>query len=125
MHAPLGLSGWTDSDPRVFESKARSDRFGFCNHYGYLYLEELERLMRRVPPARPEINVLQDRQNVERIPADTIFWDTIQQHGGWKLQKNCSNGFFRIIDDYGIRRAWGSEAKMKESFADICSKLGK
>ena len=119
LREPLGLHGWSGSDPRVFESQAPNERFGFCNHFAYLYLEELGRLISRIPPERPEIKVIQDKANAERIPADQIYWDTVLVHGGWKLQKNCLNGNFRILDDYGIRRAQGSEKSMQESFADV------
>ena len=123
MHAPLGLNGWSGSDHRVFEARTHSDRFGFCNHFAYIYLEELDRLMSRIPPERPEVKVIQDEINIERVPADNICWDTILSHGGWKLQKNCTGGLCRILDDHCVRRAWGSEDKMRESFADLCRQL--
>jgi pimeloyl-ACP methyl ester carboxylesterase len=123
LRKPLGLHGWSGSDPRVFEARAHTDRFGFCNHFAYLYLEELGRLMCRIPPERPEIKVIQDQADTERIPADQIYWDTVDSLGGWKLQKNCFSGRFRILDDYGVRRAQGGEKKMQESFADVKRQL--
>ena len=124
LHIPLGLNGWTESDYRVFESRARSDRVGFFNHYAYIYLEELDRLLETLPPERPEVTVLQGEKNIERHPADELFWDTVEYSGGWKLQKNCFSSKYRILDEYSIRRANGSEKDMRKSFADIIRQLG-
>jgi hypothetical protein len=119
LHVPLGLYGWGGKDPRVFESCAPEERIGFFNHFAYIYLEELDRLVEKLPPVRLEVTVLQDAPNEVRIPADQVFWIDISSSGGWKLQSRKDIGKFRIIDDRGMRRAWGSESKMREAFADV------
>lgn len=121
-HTPLGLTGWSEWDSRVFESRAPNERFGPFNHYAYLYLYELARLYSRLPEFR-EVVVIQDEENIERHPGDELFWETVESFGGWKLQKNIYSGKFRILDDHFIRRANGSENKMRESFTDVKRQL--
>ncbi|QQE74993.1 zinc ribbon domain-containing protein [Brevibacillus composti] len=41
-----------------------------------------------------------------------VFWDTLAESGGWKLQKNKLTDHCRLIDPSNIRRAWGSERAM-------------
>lgn len=41
-----------------------------------------------------------------------VFWDTLAQSNGWKLQKNKFTNHCRIIDPRNIRKAWGSENTM-------------
>lgn len=41
-----------------------------------------------------------------------VFWDTLAQSNGWKLQKNKFTNHCRIIDPSNIRKAWGSENTM-------------
>ena len=124
LHSPLGLNGWTGQDYRVFESKARSDRFGFCNHFAYIYLEELDRLVEKLPQELPEVSVMQDEADVVRIPADEIFWQTVRRFGNWQLQKSSYNPEkYRILDGRGFRRATGQRVKMTEAFDDVCRQL--
>ena len=121
-HTPLGLYGWSERDMRVFESRAPKELFGPFNHYAYLYLYELARLYRRLPEFR-EVTVIQDEENEVRHPGDELFWETVDNSGGWQLQKSIYSGKFRILDDHNIRRACGSESKMRESFADVKRQL--
>ena len=125
MHTPLGLYGWTGRDYRVFESRAPKKLAGFYNHYAYLYVMELDRLVDQLPPERPTVKVLQDEPNKVRKPADQVFWIAIERFGGWKLQCNKDSGKFRIIDDLGFRRACGSENKMRAAFEDVKKQLKK
>lgn len=41
-----------------------------------------------------------------------VYWDTVCNFHGWKLQKNYYFDHFRIVDEYNIRRAWGKESDM-------------
>lgn len=41
-----------------------------------------------------------------------VFWDTLVESRGWKLQKNTVTGHARIIDNHKIRRAWGTADAM-------------
>lgn len=114
----LGGHGWFGAHPRLFEARvSSSDQWGFYNHYAYIYLEELGRLLRKIPP-EIEVKVMQDEDNTERVPADTLYWESCQSFGNWHLQRHPS-GKFRIIDPAGVRRATGSEEKMRAAFADL------
>lgn len=122
---PLGTNGWSGKNDRVFEAKAHSDRSGFFNHYAYIYLEELDRLVETLPPPPQKIIVLQDEKNHARIPADRIFWLTEDSFREWKLQKNAVSGKYRIIDPGNVRRASGNKKKMQDSFQHIREQLQK
>lgn len=122
LHSPLGLNGWIGKNPQVYEMKAVSDRFGFCNHYAYIYLDALICLVKKLPPEYPDVQVLQDESNKERVPADEIFWESVDNFRDWQLQKSI-DGKFRILDPQGKRRANGSEVKMREAFADVKKQL--
>lgn len=123
MHSPLGLNGWTGKDFRVYEIRAESDRYGFCNHYAYIYVENLDRLIRKLPREFPDVTVIQDEPNTVRIPADMVYWETVDTFRNWQLQKSVY-GKYRILDPWGKRRANGSKEKMQTSFADIQEQLG-
>ena len=122
MHAPLGLFGYAGKDYRMVEARANSDRFGFANHFAYIYLEELDRLLDKLPAVYPDVKVKQDLPNIQRRPADMIFWETVLKYGQWQLQKH-RNGQFRILDDHGVRRARGNEQNMRKAFDDVCRQL--
>ena len=42
-----------------------------------------------------------------------VFWNTIGEGGGYKLEQNMITQHCRILDRSGIRRGWGSEAAME------------
>lgn len=44
-----------------------------------------------------------------------VFWDTLAENNGYKLQKNKFTNHCRILDSDDIRIAWGSE----EALLDI------
>ena len=41
-----------------------------------------------------------------------VFWDTMCKYNGWKLQKNYYFNHCRIVDEYNVKRAWGTESEM-------------
>ena len=123
MHAPLGLCGWAGKDYRLFERKARSDRFGFANHFAYIYLEELDRMLETLPPEYPKVDVPQDLPNKVRRPADMVYWETVKSFGNWRLQKYIPGNDYRILDDRGNRRAQGSKEKITQAFDEVCRQL--
>ena len=43
-----------------------------------------------------------------------VFWETLGESGGWKLQKNKFTDHCRILDPEDARKAWGSEESMRE-----------
>jgi len=58
-----------------------------------------------------------DCPNLEQSTAGgTVFWQTIAQKTGWRLQVNPVTGLARILDASDIRKAWGSEEAMREKF---------
>ena len=125
-HIPWGVYGWTESSPRVFEARAASDRWGFFNHFAYIYLEELDRLLDRLPPVAERIAVLQDDENTVRRPADELFWQTEAEYQSWQLQKRVfpwGAEKYRIIDPEGLRRAAGNPEKMRSAFDDVVRQL--
>lgn len=48
-----------------------------------------------------------------------VFWDTICQSNGWKIQKNRFTGHCRVLDPCNFRVAWGSESVMEAAFAKL------
>lgn len=46
-------------------------------------------------------------------------WDTLVEVNGWKVQKNKFMDNCRLLDKENIRRAWGSESKMKLALATL------
>lgn len=48
---------------------------------------------------------------------EKINWENIDAKNDWLLQKYpVPNGYYRILDGKGIRKAWGSERAMEEKF---------
>ena len=122
MRAPLGLTGWSGHDRRFFEAALDNDRSAMLNHFAYLYLERFGELLAEVTASFAAVEVMQDDPNVERRPADEIFWTTIRQYGEWRLQEH-RRGKCRILDPEGIRRASGDPKKMREAFDDVIRQL--
>ena len=44
-----------------------------------------------------------------------VFWNDIYSLNGWRVQQNTITKHCRVLDPNNIRRAWGSEKKMKEN----------
>ncbi len=66
------------------------------------------------------IKPIQDYTNADTpTMGGTTFWDNLDTYRGWKLQKNTWTGHCRILDPADVRRAWGGESKMRESFNDV------
>ena len=45
---------------------------------------------------------------------DGVFWITLAEYGGWKLQQNMFTHHARILDSSDIRIAWGTINGMKK-----------
>ncbi len=66
------------------------------------------------------IKPIQDNTNANTATlGGTTFWNNLDTYRGWKLQKNTWTGHCRILDPVDVRRAWGGESKMRESFNDV------
>lgn len=56
-----------------------------------------------------------DCPNVElSTKGGNMFWKTVKENRGWKLQYNTVTGLARILDENLVRKAWGSPAVMEE-----------
>ncbi|HML37054.1 MAG TPA: hypothetical protein PKA19_06510 [Bacillota bacterium] len=58
--------------------------------------------------------------------AGRVFWNTLCEYKGWKFQQNQLTNQCRILDDNGLRRAWGTEGAMisaLETFAEPQNEL--
>nr|MCR4892085.1 hypothetical protein [Lachnospiraceae bacterium] len=62
----------------------------------------------------PELaqKVLDQALSLPNIPTPTmggeVFWDTLAEVKGWKLQQNMITRHARIIDQNNVRHAWGT-----------------
>lgn len=45
-----------------------------------------------------------------------VFWDTILENDGWKLQYNKLTQHARVLDNNNFRRAWGTREQMLDVF---------
>lgn len=50
-----------------------------------------------------------------------VFWDTLYEANGWKLQKNKFTDHCRVIDPNDTRKAWGSENIMKNALENLAN----
>ena len=45
-----------------------------------------------------------------------LFWNTLANVDGWKIQKNSVFGNCRILDPNNMRKGWGGETAVKNAF---------
>ena len=66
------------------------------------------------------LNILNAEIALPNIPMPTmggvIFWITIAECNGWKLQQNLFTHHARVLDRHNIRVAWGTVNGMKKAF---------
>ena len=48
-----------------------------------------------------------------------VFWLTLKEVNGWKLQRNSFTQHYRILDPDNIRQAWGNEKAMLRLFSQF------
>lgn len=48
-----------------------------------------------------------------------VFWDTLAESKGWKLQQNMFTGHCRILDPGDYRKAWGSERALYQLLINL------
>ena len=57
------------------------------------------------------VKTLESAGTLPNIPFPTmggkVFWSTIEEKDGWKVQKNTFTQHCRVLDPKNIRRAWG------------------
>jgi hypothetical protein len=50
-----------------------------------------------------------------------VYWDTLCNYKGWKLQKNYYFDNCRIVDENNIRRVWGRENDMMSALKEYAA----
>ncbi len=48
-----------------------------------------------------------------------VFWDTLAEYKGWRLQQNEITKHCRILDANNVRRAWGTKNGMIKALDTI------
>lgn len=88
---------------------------------------KLLKIAATMPGAIEKISeVLEQEISLPNIPFPTmggkVFWDTLAQYKGWRLQQNEITKHCRILDPNDVRRAWGTKngmIKALEAFKGI------
>ena len=94
-----------------------------ANHCELFYIEYLRRLLGG-EEASGEVMVPQSLPTVEGSVMDAgLWWDTLAETNGWKLQRNKVTRHARIIDPAKVRKAWGSVEEMTKSFEKVKEQL--
>ena len=94
-----------------------------ANHCELFYIDYLRRLLCG-EAASGAVMVPQGLPTVEGKVTDAgLWWDTLAETNGWKLQRNKVTGHGRIIDPGKVRRAWGSVEEMEKSFEKVRGQL--
>ncbi|MCQ2389491.1 MAG: alpha/beta hydrolase, partial [Kiritimatiellae bacterium] len=90
-----------------------------ANHCELFYIDYLRRLLGG-EAASGEVMVPQALPTVEGKVMDCgLWWDTLAETNGWKLQRNKVTGHGRIIDPEKVRKAWGGVEEMAKSFEKV------
>ena len=75
-------------------------------------------LIKNAPDVVDKLNELD--VSFPNIPFPTmggkVFWLTLKEFNGWKLQRNSFTQHYRILDSNDIRQAWGNEKAMLRLF---------
>lgn len=45
-----------------------------------------------------------------------VFWNTLKDVNGWRIQQNTITQHYRILDPNNVRRAWGGIDAMEKIF---------
>ena len=94
-----------------------------ANHSEFFYIEYLRRLLSG-EEASGEVMVQQALPTVEGEVMDSgLWWDTLAETNGWKLQRNKVTGHGRIINPQKVRKAWGTVEDMALSFEKVRNQL--
>jgi len=94
-----------------------------ANHHEAFYFEYLRRIVEGEETSAA-VMVPQSLPTLEMKVTDAeLWWDVLETHGGWKLERNKLTGHARIIDPQKVRKAWGTVEEMKKSFDKVRSQL--
>ncbi|SDI64788.1 hypothetical protein SAMN04487975_12419 [Planococcus glaciei] len=70
-------------------------------------------------------NLVGDMPNIDFPSAGgKVFWNTLEENSGWKLQQNKMTGHCRLLDPNDLRKAWGSEEVMSNALKRFNEKFG-
>ena len=117
FHSALGTGYLYITDQKQFREIVMS---GTVEHYGYRYFQKYKEVLKSGDFTNKYIIVPQDFSNVDFPTAGgTVWWDALDSYKGWILQQNQASGHCRIIDDSGVRRAWGRKNEMTLSFEKV------
>lgn len=65
---------------------------------------------------KEQMEFILEHASLPNLPIPTlgghVFWNTLAEKNGWKLQKNMITQHCRILDSDDVRRAWGSTEAM-------------
>ena len=72
---------------------------------------------------------LKEADTLPNVPFPTlggkVFWNTIAEQDGWKVQKNMFTQHCRVLDPNNIRLAWGfSEEALLAELQKLAAKKG-
>ena len=81
-----------------------------ANHSEFFYIEYLRRL-------------LSGEEASGEVMDSGLWWDTLAETNGWKLQRNKVTGHGRIINPQKVRKAWGTVEEMALSFEKVRNQL--
>jgi len=90
-----------------------------ANHHALFYLQYLKALREGAKPSGV-VMVPQAWPAVEHKVVDAgIWWDVMDETGGWKLERHKLTKHFRILSDKSMCVAWGDEESMRRSFEKV------
>lgn len=71
------------------------------------------------------IELLNKELSMPNLPTPTmggeVFWNTLANCNGWKLQQNMLTHHARIIDSNNVRRAWGTISAMETAMKRVAN----
>lgn len=93
------------------------------------YIEIFKELDRRGSKAKELLDILDMELSFPNIPFPTmggeVFWNTLAEYNGWKLQQNMITHHARILDSDNVRIAWGTINGMEKAMDRMAKYLRK
>ncbi len=93
------------------------------------YNDVLKELAKGSKASQGMLSILKLELNMPNIPFPTmggeVFWNTLAECNGWKLQQNMITHHARIIDRENVRIAWGTIAGMTKAMDRMVEYLDK
>ena len=78
----------------------------------YDYIEIFKELDRGTSLSKELLDILDMELSLPNIPLPTmggeVFWNTLVEYNGWKLQQNMLTHHARILNSEDVRIAWGT-----------------